>query len=127
MDRYLIKQCDQKDVSPQEDYSQFKQNRCILPEGLVFMRNFITQEEEKELIQHLDNKTWSNELHRRVQHYGYKYDYKCKKIVQDPNIEPIPDFVVPIINRIMENFPQLSQRPDQIIVNGIKPFQKINC
>jgi len=48
----------------------------ILPEGLFVTPNFITKDEEHELITWLDKQQWSTELSRRTQHYGYRYDYK---------------------------------------------------
>lgn len=48
----------------------------ILPEGLFVTPDFITEDEERELITWLDKQPWSTELSRRTQHYGYRYDYK---------------------------------------------------
>lgn len=45
-------------------------------EGLTYVENFITNEEERELLEHIDRGQWLFDLKRRVQHYGYKYDYK---------------------------------------------------
>jgi hypothetical protein len=46
--------------------------------GLQYCPNFITAEEEQALIEIIDQQTWLNDLKRRVQHYGYKYDYKAR-------------------------------------------------
>ena len=49
-----------------------------LPEGLTLKENFISQAFEEELLKEIDARPWLNDLKRRVQHYGYKYDYKTK-------------------------------------------------
>lgn len=47
--------------------------------GLKYVTGFLSREEQKGLLEEIDKYPWSNELKRRVQHYGYKYDYKYKK------------------------------------------------
>ena len=44
--------------------------------GLTYLPHFITDEEQMKIIALLDKAEWSGELSRRVQHYGFKYDYK---------------------------------------------------
>jgi hypothetical protein len=50
-----------------------------LPPGLTYADGFITEEEEKQLVKELDNRTWVYEskgdikLGRRSQQYGYGY------------------------------------------------------
>lgn len=52
-------------------------------EGLTYIPKYITQEQEQFLITQIDAQPWLNALKRRVQHYGYKYDYKARKITPD--------------------------------------------
>lgn len=40
------------------------------PPGLEYYSEFITKGEHDALIKHIDEGTWSNELKRRVQHFG---------------------------------------------------------
>ncbi len=56
-------------------------NPSELPKGLIYIPDYITSLVENELISFIDSQEWSNELIRRVQHYGYKYDYKNKLIL----------------------------------------------
>ena len=51
--------------------------------GLNYIDEFINQEEEVNLIQLIDAMPWRNDLKRRVQHYGYIYDYKSRKILHE--------------------------------------------
>lgn len=88
-------------------------------QGLTYTPNFITKEQENLLISKIDCEPWLNDLKRRVQHYGYKYDYKARKITPDLRIGEIPNWL-----QILPNF-------DQVIVNeyltgqGITPH--IDC
>ena len=50
------------------------------PPGLIYRPDFITEEEEKKLLACIDENEWSNELQRRVQHYGWRYDYTKRRI-----------------------------------------------
>ncbi|MEY4902758.1 MAG: hypothetical protein RLZZ292_573 [Bacteroidota bacterium] len=60
-------------------------------EGLTYVPNFISSQEEKDLINHIDNEIWLTDLKRRVQHYGYKYDYKARRIDINMKIGNLPD------------------------------------
>jgi alkylated DNA repair dioxygenase AlkB len=88
-------------------------------EGLSYTKNHINQEQERFLITQIDNQPWLKDLKRRVQHYGYKYDYKARRITPDLKIGNIPDWL-----QILPNF-------DQVIINeyltgqGITPH--IDC
>jgi hypothetical protein len=48
--------------------------------GLYICENIITEDEEHNLLCEINKKIWLTDLSRRVQHYGYKYDYKKRKI-----------------------------------------------
>jgi hypothetical protein len=48
--------------------------------GLMYEENFVSPEEEKELLEHIDRGQWLFDLKRRVQHFGYKYDYKYDRL-----------------------------------------------
>lgn len=70
---------DIKDLLKPKEIYNIKEHDKI--KGLYICENIITNEEEKILLQHINNQNWLNDLSRRVQHYGYKYDYK--KIMLD--------------------------------------------
>ena len=88
-------------------------------QGLTYTKNYITIEQEQFLIKQIDNQPWLADLKRKVQHYGYKYDYKARKITPDLKIGNIPNWL-----QILPNF-------DQVIINeyttgqGITPH--IDC
>lgn len=49
--------------------------KMTTPEGLLVSSDFISTDQEKDIINWLDRQQWSNQLSRRTQHYGYNYDY----------------------------------------------------
>ena len=53
--------------------------------GKEYISNYITTEEAKNLRKRIDEETWLDDLKRRVQHYGYKYDYKARRIGELPD------------------------------------------
>src|SRR5436190_8734031 len=61
-----------------------------LPSGLVFVDDFITAEEEKRLLEYIDEQEWFSvsKNGRRVQHYGYRYNYLRKRAKEETT--PIP-------------------------------------
>lgn len=67
------------------------------PEGLYFNPDFISLEEEAELLKWLDSHKWenvnkSNPKSRRVQQYGYGYGYRSHSLTPGPPMEgPILD------------------------------------
>jgi hypothetical protein len=87
--------------------------------GLIFGKYFMTKEEESNLITLIDKEVWSTELSRRVQHYGFKYDYKARTVPANAKIEPLPAFVDFLVERLQEHGLFREKKPDQLIINGI--------
>ena len=84
--------------------------------GLTYVRSFLSESEEEELVREIDLLTWKTDLPRRVQHYGWRYDYKARKVDPSMYIGPLPKWAKRIAERLVSNklVPQL---PDQLIVN----------
>lgn len=103
----------------------------MIPQGLSLQPNIITPEKEHEIISWLDNQTWSTELSRRTQHYGYNYNYKSKDLT--PCI-PIQGPLLEILQRIqlaelMKPVQQVKSQTDlrfQCIVNEYRRNQGIS-
>jgi len=98
--------------------------------GLEIYPDFITQEEEKALIKSIDNSPWQDVLKRRVQHYGYKYYYRARKINNSLFLGALPSWSE-IISQRMADKKIINFTPDQAIINeyeigqGISPH--IDC
>ena len=84
--------------------------------GLVYVSDFLSEEEERKILTRISESDWSRELKRRVQHYGWRYDYKARSVNSSMHIGPLPDWAQDIAQRLVSNgyVPQL---PDQVIVN----------
>jgi len=93
--------------------------------GLVYISNFITKDEEKELLKTIREQEWLGDLKRRVQHYGYKYDYRKRKIDESMALGPLPPFLEELATRLMDE-DIINEKPDQAIINEYKPGQGIS-
>ena len=89
-------------------------------QGLLYISDFISKAEEQALINHIDAQDWMNDLKRRVQHYGYRYDYKARAVTKDTYLGPLPDWLLPVAEK-------LPFKPDQAIVNEYRPGQGISA
>lgn len=63
----------------------------VLP-GIHLINDFITEEEEKVLLENIDKEQWNKLNNRRVQHYGYEFIYGANKINKNNKIGELPDF-----------------------------------
>ena len=93
--------------------------------GFHYEPNFLTEEDEKRLIGWIDQQEWSTELPRRVQHYGWRYDYRGRKVDSSSYIGSLPAELFDLAQRLHDRklVPQL---PDQVIVNEYQPGQGIS-
>lgn len=84
--------------------------------GLTYIRNYITDAEHDFLLHQVDIGQWDDVLTRRVQHYGFKYDYKSRSVNYDMRIGDLPVWLQPLNNNMVldKYLPQLA---DQVIVN----------
>ena len=92
--------------------------------GADYQSGFISTEEEKALIDAIDCEYWAKDLRRRVQQYGYRYDYKERKATGDDKIRELPDWVSFLCDRLVDR-KIFEFRPQQLIVNEYEPGQGI--
>ena len=93
--------------------------------GLQLLTHYIPEEIEYNLITEIDSHLWLNDLSRRVQHYGYKYDYKAKAVSDLIRLEIIPNWLDIISTKLkLEN--HFKEEPNQIIINEYIPGQGIS-
>jgi alkylated DNA repair dioxygenase AlkB len=93
--------------------------------GLYYIPDFITETEQKELWNAINNEKWLDDLKRRVQHYGYKYDYKKRSLDHSMYLGSIPQWTNFVAERIVEKG-FMKNLPDQVIVNEYLPGQGIS-
>jgi len=93
--------------------------------GLTYVRDFITLDEERRLIQTIDQNPWDNvSLQRSVQQYGWRYDYWDRKVDTRNQLGPLPDWIEPIALRLVSAM-LIDQVPNQVIVNDYRRNQGI--
>ena len=92
--------------------------------GLVYMTDFLSENEELRLLGEIDRSPWSEELQRRVQHYGWKYDYSARQIDPSMRLGTLPQWASELGLRLVQ-FGLLGEMPDQVIVNEYRKNQGI--
>ncbi|PNF31432.1 hypothetical protein B7P43_G04066 [Cryptotermes secundus] len=102
------------------------------PPGLILLEEFVTEDEEKSLLNCIDWKTSASHLgqtlkHRRVKHYGYEFQYDTNNVDKEcPLSENIPSECNFLWDRLKDkNISVLSSFPTQLTVNHYQPGQGI--
>ena len=93
--------------------------------GLLYVREFITSEDEQRLTEKIDAGEWRDDLKRRVQHYGWRYDYAARRVDPSMRLGALPDWADDIGRRLVAEG-LLAAPPDQVIVNEYKEDQGIS-
>lgn len=90
----------------------------------IFIENFITQQEELELVMNIDKQPWNaitaSSNSRKVQQYGYTYGYTDLNLSKAPKI---PDWIKPVQTKLET---LLNYKFDQVIINEYHPGQGIS-
>ena len=95
----------------------------IIP-GLVYIPNFISDMQQQYIAADIDNHSWSSELSRRVQHYGYKYDYKNRSVDESMRVDDLLPWMKVYGQKFVDRG-LFSDVPDQAIINEYKIGQGI--
>ncbi|ELU01726.1 hypothetical protein CAPTEDRAFT_156565 [Capitella teleta] len=106
----------------------------ILPAGLTLIQDFVSQEEEIELLKCIDWDYMDPQLkedskislkHRRVKHFGFEFLYSTNNVDPDHPLDMgIPPECSPILQRMLSQQIILNL-PDQLTVNQYQPGQGI--
>lgn len=97
-----------------------------LPDGLTYREEYITGRDADGLLAAVDASAWLADLKRRVQHYGYRYDYKARQARREDRIGTLPTFLERVANRLAREG-VFSKTPDQVIANEYLPGQGISA
>lgn len=92
--------------------------------GLTYITDYINLDEQNALIGIIDQQEWSTKLKRRVQHYGYRYDYKNGSLASSQYLGALPDWAKNIASRLYDDG-LTTKLFDQVIVNEYEPGQGI--
>lgn len=96
------------------------------PDGLTYLENYISEDEANRLVQEIDAAPWCTDLKRRVQHYGYRYDYKARQAQREDYLGPLPEVFQQLAQRLTDER-HFQSLPDQVIVNEYEPGQGISA
>lgn len=84
--------------------------------GLAYLPEFLNESEESRIVEEIDRSEWSRDLTRRVQHYGWAYDYRRRAVADSMRLGELPTWAATIAGRLV-SAGVLPEIPDQVIVN----------
>src|SRR5687768_12249370 len=94
--------------------------------GLCYCRGLLNPSEQDRVLHEIDCHSWRSDLKRRVQHYGYRYDYKARRVDESMYLGALPPFALDVAKILLARN-LFSQMPDQAIVNEYMPGQGISA
>lgn len=94
--------------------------------GLTFHTSLLTADEQAVVVHEVDRQPWLNDLKRRVQHYGYRYDYTARNVRPEMFVGPLPPFAIAVAQKLL-TLSLIPELPDQLIVNEYLPGQGISA
>lgn len=92
--------------------------------GLDYLPEFLDESEERRIVEEIGRGEWNSELTRRVQHYGWLYDYRRRAVADWMRLGELPSWAVTIARRLVRAG-VLPEMPDQVIVNEYRGNQGI--
>lgn len=114
-------------VFPEE--AQFALNKNINSDlekisGLTYIPDYLPVNEQNQLLTIIDQQKWSTKTNRKVQHYGYQYDYKNGEFASSLYLGTLPDWAKELAEKFYRD--GITKKIfDQLIVNEYQPGQGI--
>ncbi|OGJ55840.1 hypothetical protein A3D88_01800 [Candidatus Peribacteria bacterium RIFCSPHIGHO2_02_FULL_52_16] len=109
----------------QELFGDFEREAPPAIPGLRYLPQYISQHYHDELLNVIDGQPWETGLTRRVQQYGWRYDYDNYTINPSDYLGPLPSWGKEIAERLVKE-KHFTEEPDQLIVNEYIPGQGIS-
>ncbi len=104
-------------------HNQIVRNYLDIP-GLHYHPMILDAQQQDYILEEISLLPWQTDLKRRVQHYGYQYDYKSRHIDPSMVVGPLPRFALTVAKQLMDAG-LVVEMPDQMIVNEYEPGQGI--
>ena len=95
----------------------------IFDQGARLVPDIVTEPEERRILLRISQAPWLTDLSRRVQHYGWRYEYRGRGAGGPIPAPAFPRWAEAIADRLLPLFD--GRRPDQCIVNEYRPGQGI--
>lgn len=112
--------------------SLLAEHSAVIPSGLEYHAEFLTAQEETELLARIDGSEWLTDLARRVLHFGYKYDYSNRRLDESARLGPLPEWLTQLTHKIRDVASEEAKRAlsrehpfEQAIINEYLPGQGI--
>ncbi|KND00415.1 uncharacterized protein SPPG_09218 [Spizellomyces punctatus DAOM BR117] len=103
---------------------------CSKVPGLFLIDDFISKEEEDQLLATLDGRAWggkgqkpNEELRRRTQQYGYLFSFRTRQV--EEHLGPLPAFVDGVVERMRAFGVFAKEPPEYLLVNEYERGQGI--
>ncbi|WP_419854533.1 alpha-ketoglutarate-dependent dioxygenase AlkB [Candidatus Poriferisodalis sp.] len=110
----------------------FADDTVAAPPGLEYHEEFLTASEELDLLGCADASGWLSDISRRVQHFGFKYDYSDRWLDETARIGSLPGWLAELACKaygsVSEDVQRLldpKQPFEQAIINEYLPGQGI--
>ena len=95
----------------------------IFHDGATIVPDIVTEAEEQRILLRIAQAPWMSDLSRRVQHYGFRYNYRGPANGRHDPAPPFPRWAAVIGDRLSPFFD--GAMPEQCIVNEYRPGQGI--
>ena len=92
--------------------------------GLQCRSDYLNVAQQQQLLTVIDDQPWLSDLKRRVQHYGYRYDYSNRHAGTESYLGPLPEWAASLAQQLHRHG-HCDKIPDQVIVNEYLPGQGI--
>ena len=96
----------------------------MIPPSARYLPDYVDAAKARELLAQIDALPWRDDLRRRVQHYGYRYNYKARRVTRDSYLGPLPEWLATLAGGLSADG-IFEAVPDQVIVNEYLPGQGI--
>lgn len=93
--------------------------------GLRYFPGVLSGEEQATLLHTIDLQPWRDDLKRRVQHYGWRYDYRRRQVTPEMYLGDLPDWLLPLSDWL-HRLGMMDSPPQQAIANEYHPGQGIS-
>jgi alkylated DNA repair protein alkB family protein 8 len=94
-----------------------RHDHLLVPPGLVIIPEWISGDEESQLMAEIDSREWNTKIRRRVQHYGYTFEYSRLDVDKSCPPTSIPDMCAKLLER-----QELNQEGyNQLTINEYSP------
>ncbi|MGQ4646312.1 alpha-ketoglutarate-dependent dioxygenase AlkB [Lyngbya aestuarii] len=92
--------------------------------GLTYIPQYLNADQQIRFINIVNQQEWSIKAERRIQNYGYRYDYEQGVFVSSSYLGTLPDWAEELANKLVSDR-LMPVVPDQVIVNEYQPGQGI--